>query len=462
MSVSTVRYRTSNYSDYLSQIASLIGVDSADLQTPELTMLNNFFNRAYRKIYESQLWPETCPFGEVRFPLDLIGSPNDLTNTSFWTPTASTAAGNVSPNPLDNRVTSSSITPTTATATHYLSSASGLFDSAIAPNQSYILSGWVKPNGYNYFTVAFSDGIGTCSLTYTLTQPTPSVGTITNTLNSSFPANASIQAMPNGWLFWSVQFTSSTNASPLSAKSVILYVNSTSTNATYSGDGVSGLLFWGVTLSPGTNQVPASYFIPYNQLGEAGIETVFDVWGTDPGSSLLPGRCNYQLSADGINVIGAPNLVPYYLYYRPQRPIFSGTTYAASTAYIAGQYVYFSSTATLTNGQANFYKSLSATTAGQSPDTNPTKWQQLFIPYTFLQFCVYNAYADWLMTEGQTAKAAAMYVYGQSCLDDENDKVERQNGNIMPMRVSTHLTSQQRGMGFQNQNYLPQGSYYVN
>lgn len=465
MSLTTVRYRTSNYSDYLTQVASLIGVDQADLQTPELTMLNNFFNRAYRKIYESQLWMELCPLGEVRFPLDLIGSPNDFTNTTSWTTSAITVTANYDQNPLDNRQTASLLTPTAANSSHWASANINSLSLSQLPNQSYIVSGYARPNGYNYFQLFFGTGgpfQSNGTVWFNLSQPSPAVGTITNN-GTITGTTASLQQVANGWFFWSVQYTTPTTlAVGTSFTAAQIYISSDGVNLTFTGNGQSGMEFWGTTLSLGTNQVPASYFIPYNQTGEAGIETVFSVWRTDPGNSLLPSQCNYQLTPSGINVIGAPNLTPYYLYYRPQRTNFTGTTFNTGNTYAVGQNIYFTSTNALTSGNSNYYTCATATSAGQSPDTQPTRWQTLFVPYTFLEFCVYNAYADWLQTEGQAAKAQGMYAYAQTCLDDENDKLERQNGNIMPWRVTTHLTSQQRGMGFQNQTYLPTGSYYVN
>ena len=96
-----------------------------------------------------------------------------------------------------------------------------------------------------------------------------------------------------------------------------------------------------------------------------------------------------------------------------------------------------------------------------TPDTQPTYFQQVYIPYVFSSYLMWSAYADWLLAEGQAAKAQAAMATAQTFLDDENDKQERQNGNIMPWRVNTHLTSQDRGMGFVNQNYLPAGTFYI-
>ena len=45
-------------------------------------------------------------------------------------------------------------------------------------------------------------------------------------------------------------------------------------------------------------------------------------------------------------------------------------------------------------------------------------------------------------------KAQAIRGYATSFIDDENDRQERQMGEIMPWKVYTHLTSQNRALGF--------------
>jgi hypothetical protein len=58
-----------------------------------------------------------------------------------------------------------------------------------------------------------------------------------------------------------------------------------------------------------------------------------------------------------------------------------------------------------------------------------------------LDYCVYQAYADWLISEGQQDKATGMYAIAQKKMDDQFDKIERQMGQVPTMTVSTHLTS---------------------
>lgn len=52
--------RTSDYSDYLVRMGGLIGVDSGNFTTQELSRLNGFFQKNVRKIWETTFWPEVC------------------------------------------------------------------------------------------------------------------------------------------------------------------------------------------------------------------------------------------------------------------------------------------------------------------------------------------------------------------------------------------------------------------
>ena len=124
----------------------------------------------------------------------------------------------------------------------------------------------------------------------------------------------------------------------------------------------------------------------------------------DPGSFLPAYRIDYTLNTNGIQLIGPTSIGPVYTWYRQRRPVYS---------------------------------------------TDPA---QTF-PYIFFEYCIYSAYADWLEVEGQSMKAAAMRQHAQTYMDDEHDRQERQNGDIMPWRVYTHLTSQNRGLGYVGQNF---------
>lgn len=426
--------RTSNYSDYLNSVSALIGILQTDLQSTELTFLNSYFNKAIRQIWEGNNWTDLCPYGEVRFPVNLVAYPNDLTQ-STWTVTNGVATANVINNPLDNRVTASQLLETTATGAHSFSQTF-----TALPNTSYQASGYIRPNGRTNIQVVLNDGITTYSSFYNFLA-----GTVTSTLGTNTSAGLQMQA--NGFWYWNLQATSASSAYTTGSVTVNLSPDGVTTS--YAGSATSGVYSWGTTLCTPNSTIPAAYYIPWEQNGESAIDVMFEAWTTDPGSFLPPYRADYSVTPNGIELIGPTSTGPVYLYYRLRRPNFSGATFASSTSYTANQTFYY----TANNGNANYYTVLSATTPGQTPDTNPTLFSLITIPYVFFEYAVYNSFADWLEVEGQSAKAQAMREHAKEYLMDEVDRQERQQGNIMPWKVYTHLTSQNRGLGYVGQNF---------
>lgn len=446
---STVPYRTNSYGFYLSNICALIGVDQGDLQTTELTFLNVFFNRAFRKIWEMQIWTDLCPRGEARFPTGLLADPNFITGTSNAQFTNVTVGTVANPNPLDNRSTASSFLETSATGQHSVNPfLANLATATGIPGAAYAFTGYARPNGRNWLSVVLQDGAGN-SLTvfFNFVNPSPVVGT--TTASGFTNLTTAIQQVGNGFFKWSIGFQSASNTTGFGSPSLQFSTDGSTTS--YAGNTSLGMFLWGITFYLTQNLVPESYYIPFSQLGESAIDSVFEVWGSDPNNALIPSRVTYTLNPYGIQPVGYCPPGALWVYYRPQRPAFSGSQWSASATYTAGEGMYYTTTA----GTLNYYTAIVATTAGQSPDTTPASWQVLFIPDLLFQYIVHNAYADWLQTEGQTAKASMMYEYAQTCVDDENDRQERQNGNIQPWRVSTHITSQNRGIGYNSLTYNP-------
>jgi hypothetical protein len=99
--------------------------------------------------------------------------------------------------------------------------------------------------------------------------------------------------------------------------------------------------------------------------------------------------------------------------------------------------VYF----TASDGYGDFYKCIVATSAGQSPTTTPNSWERITLYDTFLQFCTYRAFGDWLISDGQFSKAEQVYAIADDSLGSQLDKNERQMDVMSPLKVQSHLTS---------------------
>ena len=449
----SVSYRTSNYSDYLTGVCSLIGVDQSTFVTgsTELTFLNSFFNRALRKAWESNVWIDLCPYGEVRFPTNALTYPNDLSQSAYWTLSNgwASATANAVANPLDYRTTATKLTENTSSQLHTVTQLYTFY-----PNQPYTFSGYFQPNGNRpYFIAIVNDGPSTYTASFGVSGAT---GTVVSVAGSS--ATASIQYLVNNWYKWSLNFTSNVSAGTTNG-AVQISPSNDGVSVVYTGSGYT-CATWGNTLYLQKNVLPASYIIPFSQTGETAIDSsaVFGVWANDPGGQQLQYNVNYNLKPEGIEIVGPSNIGPLYLWYRPQRPLFTGSAWSSSTVYSTGQTMQFTSTAALTSGNTNYYTALATANYGQSPDTNPTLWSITNFPYIFEEYVKWNAYGDWLGTEGQAAKAQAAYGIAEDYLMTEHDKQERQAGQIMPWRVNTHVTSQNRGLGWIGQNSNALGS----
>jgi hypothetical protein len=136
---------------------------------------------------------------------------------------------------------------------------------------------------------------------------------------------------------------------------------------------------------------------------------------------------------------------PSYIYYRKAFQYYTGTVYDSTLTYAVGAQIYYTiTTAGASYGTSDFYKCLVATSAGQNPETNPTSWQIINIPEVLFSYLVYKVYGDWLISDGQMDKADGAYRIAEAKKDDEIDRQERQNGDVMPTLVSTHVTSQAR------------------
>ena len=121
-------------------------------------------------------------------------------------------------------------------------------------------------------------------------------------------------------------------------------------------------------------------------------------------------------------------------------PDFFGDTYDSTDTYAVDEQVYF----TDSDGTSDFYKCIAAASAGDTPATDPDKWSKLQIPDSLFWPTMLNAFGDWLVSDGQSEKAALHYRMAQGRLDDAIDRQSRQQARDFVFRVNTHTTSQSR------------------
>lgn len=430
-----------HYSDWLTSWAALVGVPTSRITTELAATGNVFFQSAMKRVWEAGPWLENTPRFEARFAGNQIEYPNNLANTTYWTATALTITANSLANPVDGRITASKLLESSATSAHSVVHSAN--DQVVST--SYQVTAYVRPNGRDWVYLKYADG----SLDHTafFNVTTGATGTATN-------CTATIGTQSNGYYLCQIQFTTSTSVTPTGA--VTIQVSTDGSTLSYAGDTSKGLYVWGVLVQKVGNNSMNDYLIDWAQLGEEEIETVFNVYQTNPVAAQAPSLQGYELTPNGIqlvngtwssyyvngvnqtNVYGSNPANPVYLYYRKQIPNWTGDDYSATATYAVDDQIYF----TDSDGNGDYYKCIVATTAGQSPETNPTKWSVLPVYGTFYEPTLYYAFCSWLIADGQQDKAAGIQNMADDKLANEFDRLERQAGDVMPIKIQTHVSAQ--------------------
>lgn len=430
--------RGAAYSEFTSRLTGLLGLDTGDFNASEIAITNGFFNRAIRKIWEANSWIDVCPFGESRIPSNLLSSGNDFASvTTAWTTTAITPTAKSIANPRDGRVTATKCLETTATSAHGFSQTLSYF-----PLAQYRITAPLRPITRQWQYVSANDGVTTYSAFF---------NTFTGALGAvSTNAQATMQQVNNGFYLCQLSFTAASSAT--SGTLQILAASNSSTTS-YAGNTADGF-YIDYAQAVNTSMVsPSDLVISDTQGNETAIDVIFDVFQSDPNARIPGSRIGYTRTTGGTQLIGPTAPDPVWLYYRKQRPVFSGPTLDLASSYSTGFTVFYTTSAAA--GTSDYYQCIVATTPTQTPDSTPNSWQILTVPYEFFEYCVYSAMSDWFRVNGQIQKAQAMDSFAQGCMDDAADKMERQQGQPQPLKVATHVSQQSRTQGSYAMATLP-------
>lgn len=411
------------------------------MTSDETGFLQQYLMDNLEEIWDRTNWIDICPYGEARFVGNVGIYPNDLTN-SAWTATAVTASISTTiQNPADGRLTVSQLLETSATSAH-----KAIETVTVTGSTSYQAQCWVRAIGGRYLYLYANDGTTTFYSYFDLIN---GVTLTSGNLNTS----AIISQQNNGFYLCQIAFTTGTTASSLTFGP---QVSSDGTTLSYAGNTAKGLFIWGALLLQTSFANPASLTIPWDQTGENVIDALFEVWKNAPNTSTYPRRQGYELTPDGIQIVGPSGWSygyygytppqwyyganPVFIYYRKTIPDYSGSAYSAASTYAVNDQILFTNSASVTN----YWKCIVATSTGQSPDTTPASWSVVKINEPFFQYAVYAGFSSWLLQDGQFDKAEAMQNKAEGSLTTELDRQERQMGWIQPTIVSTHVTSQSR------------------
>ena len=437
-------------SDYLTTLGGLVNIAYSDMPATQQAAVLQYFNNNADNGWIDCNWLPICPNGEARFVGNQGFYPNDLSKTSYWTATNVTVTANSIANPADGRVTASRLLETVTNGEHKV-----VQSLSYIPGTAYQVNCYARPIGGRYLYLYANDGVNTYYSFFDVA--TGAVGTYSNNLSSA----PSISQASNGFWNCSISFTSDTGAG---TGSFGPYISSDGSTISYAGDTAKGLYVWGNVIAQTTYAAPTAMLLPYDQLGESEIDTVYDVWQTSPVAPGYPLSQGYELMPDGIQIIATNQNWswngwfyslpawfsvgnPLYIYYKKRKPQYSGTAYDALATYAVDDQILF----TDSDSVMNFYKCVVATSAGESPDTAPTKWEVLELPDFLFMYVVYASAADYYRMNSQVERGTNFFdELASQELERQKDKQERQQGVTMPFRVQTHLTSRSTGFGWTN------------
>ena len=187
---------------------------------------------------------------------------------------------------------------------------------------------------------------------------------------------------------------------------------------------VDGLYYMCHTASTGNLPTDTSYFgvltpfqpyIAWEQTGESKIGAVYNVFETDPRVYGNPTRVVYEPSTDGIVIHpDSPNVV--FIHFRLRADSFVAALWDRTKAYAANDQRYYDNNDA---ASGDHYIANVTTVAGESPQTDPTKWDKVSFPRIFSEFCKLGAYGDVLGAQKQISKMVGFEKRVQEALDKE-------------------------------------------
>lgn len=139
-------------------------------------------------------------------------------------------------------------------------------------------------------------------------------------------------------------------------------------------------------------------YILLEQDDEEPIGAVRQLSPDNPLEVANPRQLPFRLMGDKIQVLGEDVPASVYVWFRERAPNWLGDDFDAAEAYAAGEVVYYEGSGV--DYEGDFWTCLSATTASQTPESAPTKWERIEYPAWLRSPVAQAAYADWVRQDG--------------------------------------------------------------
>lgn len=160
-------------------------------------------------------------------------------------------------------------------------------------------------------------------------------------------------------------------------------------------------------------------YIPLDQEDQTVIGTVRNVWTAHPTTGYAQ-KLNFKITTRGIEFLCSRSIVPsVWVEFKTVLPSWTGTVWSNAATYAVDDQVLYPGTTLGYEG--DFYKVITATTAGQSPDTHSAKFEIIPFPPYLARAVAMGAYSDWLRAERRPAEAEAEEGQVYNLLQRERD-----------------------------------------
>lgn len=146
-------------------------------------------------------------------------------------------------------------------------------------------------------------------------------------------------------------------------------------------------------------------YVGLEQPGETAIGLVRGVYDEEPAFATDPRRLLWAMGENGIHLLSEAVPASVWVWFKLREGEFNGADYSAAATYASGARKFYASSTVGYEG--DYWTATAATTAGQSPETHPSKWERVEFPAFLRPHVAQAAYADWLRADGQTDKAMA-------------------------------------------------------
>lgn len=172
----------------------------------------------------------------------------------------------------------------------------------------------------------------------------------------------------------------------------------------------------------------------------AEADEILGVFNKNPQETTQAINLPYQIYDDGTKkVIVSSAIADGWYLYRKQCPSLEGVLYSPTVVYYQNAQIYFDSgsgTGSYTPvlgkpHSGNFYICTAVSTvAGQNPNTHPSLWTKIEIPYIFSAFMSWGSASNWFVSEAMLQEAGVVEGKAKEVLDLEYDKFLRQQAQF--------------------------------